>query len=556
MAISSAGIGSGLDVESIVSGLMSIERRPLTQISSDISDYRSKISAYGTLKSGLSSFQEKVQALSSASKFSAQAVSISDDKVFTATTDGTAVNGNYDITVSQLAKSQKLASGGFATVADTVGTGTLTLSFGAYDSDSNTFTANTEKDDISITIDSSNNTLSGIRDAINAADESVSATIINDGTANRLVITSKDTGTVNSLKISVADDDLLSTDNSGLSQLAFDPTATAGLGKNMLQMQPALDAELTIDGLDIVKSSNKIDDAISGVTLNLLKTTDVDETISMGISSDSEKITESVTEFVDAYNALNNSLRDLTKIDTENSENNGELVGDSAVRNMVFKLKTMMTDTIANGSTIDSLTQIGVTFQRDGTLALDATKLESAIETNFDDIKKLFAGHAEASDPLISFVGATSSTLEGTYDVTVTKIGNSSSNYEGTINGVGATGSENTLTGAFDDDSEGLELLIGGGALGARGTVTYTQGYAAKIDAFIEDLLDDEGILEAKTDGFNSSIETLEDQTERLELRMETIEARYRSQFSRLDTLIASMSTTSSFLSQQLALLA
>lgn len=556
MAISSAGIGSGLDVESIVSGLMSIERRPLTQVNSDIGDYQSKISAYGTLKSGLSSFQEKVQALSSASKFSAQAVSISDEDVFTATTDGTAVNGNYDITVSQLAKSQKLASNGFSSVADTVGSGTLTISFGSYDSDLNTYTANADKEDIAITIDSSNNTLSGIRDAINAADETVSATIINDGTANRLVITSKDSGTVNSLKITTTDDDGNNTDASGLSQLAFDPTATAGAGKNMLQMQPALDAKLTIDGIDIVKSSNKIDDAISGVTLNLLKTTGTDETIAMGISSDSEKITESVTEFVDAYNELNNNLKNLTKVDAENPENNGELLGDSAVRNMVFKIKSMMTDTIANGSSIDSLTQIGVTFQQDGTLALDSAKLESVIDTNFDDIKKLFAGHAEASDPLISFVGASSSTLEGTYDVTVTKIGNSSSNYEGTINGVGASGSENTLTGAFDDDSEGLELLIGGGALGARGTVTYTQGYAAKLDAFIEDLLDDEGILEAKTDGFNSSIETLESQTERLELRLETIEARYRSQFSRLDTLIASMSTTSSFLSQQLALLA
>ncbi len=552
MAITSAGIGSGLDVEGIVSGLMSIERRPIDQVNSDISSYRSKISAYGTLKSGLSSFQEKVSALSSASKFSAQAVTISNEDVFTATTDGTATAGSFDVTVNQLAKSQKIGSSGFASVADTVGSGTLTISFGSYDSNANSFTPNAEKTDITISIDENNNTLSGIRDSINAADDNVSATIINDGSTNRLVITSKDSGTVNSLKISTTDDDGNNTNASGLSQLAYDPTASAGAGKNMSEIQAAKDALVNIDGIDIVKSNNKIDDAVSGVTFNLVKAS-AGETVSMGISSDTEKITESVTEFVDAYNELNTSLRALTNVDTDNRSNNGELVGDSAVRNMIFKLKNIMTNTIASGSTIDSLTQIGVSFQRDGTLELDSTKLEEVIDTNFDDIKKLFAGHAQSSDPLVSFVGANTNTVEGTYDVTVTAIGNSSTNYQGTINGLGATGTENSLIGAFGDNSEGLELLIGGGTLGSRGTVTYTQGYAAKIDAFIEELLDDEGIFEAKTEGFNLSIETLEEQSERLELRMEAIEARYRAQYSRLDTLVASMNTTSSFLSQQLA---
>ncbi len=554
MAITSAGIGSGLDVESIVSGLMSIERGPLTQVEEDVSSYESKISAYGTLKSGLSAFQEKVQELSTASEFSAQAVTVSDEDVFTASTDGSAINGSYDITVSQLAKSQKLASTGFSSIADEVGSGTLTFSFGTYDSDGNTFTENTDQDSFSIEIDSENNTLSGIRDAINAADENVSATIINDGTSNRLVITSKDSGTVNSLKITATDDDGGNTDASGLSQLAFDPTAASGSGQNMTEQQAAKDAMLTIDGIDIVKSSNEIDDAISGVTLNLNKISDA-ETISMSISSDTEKITESVTAFVDAYNELNTTLRDLTNVDADDPDNNGELLADSAIRNMIFKLKSYMTDTIANGSSINTLTQVGVTFQEDGTLALDSETLEDVIESDFSEIKKLFAGHAESTDPLISFVGATASTVEGTYDVTVTSIGNSSSNYVGTINGTGASGSENSLTGAFGDDSEGLELLIGGGTTGSRGTVTYTQGYAAKLDAFIEELLDDEGILEAKTDGFNTSIDTLEEQAERLELRLEAIEARYRSQFTRLDTLISEMNTTSSYLTQQLALL-
>jgi flagellar hook-associated protein 2 len=565
MAITAAGVGSGLDVNSIVTGLMSIERRPLDAVNTQKSTFQSKISAYGTLKSALSSFQTSVGALSSASKFNAQAVNVSNTGIFTATSDGSATIGNYDVTVSQLARSQKIASNGFSSVNDTVGTGTLTISFGTYTPNAvppetptpedNTFVANADKADITLTIDSSNNTLAGIRDAINAANESVSATIVNDGTANRLVITSKDTGAVNSLQISVADDDGNNTDASGLSQLAFDPTATAGAGKNMLQMQAAKNALLNIDGIDIVKPSNNISDAISGVTLNLLKISD-GETVSLGVESDVETIKKSVNEFVDAYNKLNTSLRSLTFIDTNNSDNNGRLVGDSAIRSMAFKIKSMMTNTVNTGTSINSLTQIGVSFQRDGTLALDSTKLESAISTNFDDIKTLFAGGATATDPAISFASSTSATVEGTYAINISQIGTSSVNYAGTINGQGGTGTATTLSGTFGTDTQGLVLNIAGGTLGDRGTVTYTQGYASRLSSYIDELLSDEGTYQSKIDGFNSSIKSLDTQAERLNIRLSTIEARYRAQFTQLDTLIASMQTTSSYLTQQLSAIA
>lgn len=552
MAITSAGIGSGLDVESIVSGLMRVERRPIDVVDEQRTAYKSKISAYGTLKGALSSFQTSISALSSSSKFNAQTVSSSDEEIFTAKSDGSATFGNYDVTVSQLAKSQKIASGGFSSVADVIGTGTMTLKFGSYDAGGNTFTANADKEDIAITIDSSNNTLSGIRDAINAADESVSATIVNDGTANRLVITSKDSGEVNSLSITTTDDDGNNTDAAGLSQLAFDPTATSGAGKNLQQLQAAQNALLNIDGIDIVKPSNSIDDAIAGVTLDLLKVSD-GATVGLAVASDTETITGSVNEFVDAYNKLNTTLRSLTNLDVDNPEANGRLVGDSSLRNMAFNLKSMLTDTVNTGSTFDSLTQIGVTFQRDGTLALDESKLEEVIDTNFEDIRTLFAGNATSTDPLISFASATKDTVEGTYAVNISTIGTATQNYVGTINGQGGTGTSNTLSGAFGDDAQGLTLNVAGGALGDRGTVTFTKGYAAKLETFIDQLLDDEeGILAIKTEGFNSSIETLDTQTERLERRMEAIEARYRAQFSQLDTLISGMQTTSSYLAQQL----
>ncbi|MDO9393858.1 MAG: flagellar filament capping protein FliD [Methylotenera sp.] len=554
MGISSAGLGSGLDVNGIVTSLMGIEQKPLTAVTKQKTSYQSQISAYGTLKSGLSTFQTAVSALSSASKFNAQNVTSGNASVFTATSNGSATLGDYAVTVSQLAKSQKLSFAGTANIADTVGTGTLTISFGTYNPltatapiTPNSFTPNAAKTDISITIDSTNNTLAGVRDAINAANSSVSATIVNDGTANYLVITSKDTGEVNSLKISVADTDGDDTNAAGLSQLAYDPTASAGGGKNMTQMQAAKNAILDIDGIAVVKASNTITDAISGVTLNLLATS-AGVSTNLGVASNKDKVKESVTAFIDAYNKLDTSLRSLTKYD-ESGKNSGVLLGDATTRSVISQLKAVMTKTVNSGGALTSLSQIGVSFQRDGKLALDATKLDAAVATNFGDIASLFATTAKVSDPQVSFVSSTKKTQSGIYAINVTGLAPTA----GTINGVAANGTGSNLLGAAGDASEGLNLKVTTGALGARGTVNFSIGYAAQLDSVITNLLGETGILASRTDGINTSIKRLDKQAESITARLTSIEARYRAQFTRLDTLMSSMSTTSSFLTQQIA---
>ncbi|NOU40591.1 MAG: flagellar filament capping protein FliD [Methylotenera sp.] len=557
MGISSAGIGSGLDVESIVASLMNVEKKPLNAVAKQKTTYQSEISAYGSLKSALSTFQTSVSALSSVTKFNAQTVTSANTSVFSATSNGSATVGDYAVSVSQLAKSQKLALGGFANTSDVVGTGTLTISFGTFTPEvisppsPSTFSPNVAKTDVNITIDSTNNTLAGVRDAINAANSSVSATIVNDGAGNRLVITSKDTGEVNSLKISVVDDDANHLDAVGLSQLAYDPTASAGAGKNLTQVQAAKDAILEVDGIAVVKSSNSISDMIEGVTLNLL-TTSGGNAVSLGVASNQEAVKTSVTAFVDAFNKLDTTLRNLTKFDGAGKAS-GVLLGDATARGVINQIRAVMTSTVANGSSLNSLSHIGVSFQRTGQLALDATKLTSAITNNFGDIASLFAATAKATDPQISFVASTSKTQAGTYAVTVSQLGTSLVNAQGTINGVTATGSGTNLIGAIGDASEGLSLKVAGGALGARGTVNFSIGYAAQLDSVIKNLLSDTGILTAKTDGITNSIKRLDKQTDALNVRLASIEARYRAQFTRLDTLLSSMSTTSSFLTQQIA---
>lgn len=556
MGISTAGVGSGLDIESIVSSLMAVEQKPLTLINTQKTAYESKLSAYGTMKSALTSFQTAVSALSTSAKFNAQTATSANTAVFTATANGNATVGDYAITVSQLAKSQKIAMDGLPNTTDVVGTGTLTISFGMYTpavvspATPASFTPNADKTDLNITIDSSNNTLAGVRDAINAANGSVSATIVNDGTSNRLVITSKDTGEVNSLKITVADDDGNSTNASGLSRLAYDPLAAVGAGKNMTQMQEAKNAILDIDGIPVVKSSNTITNAIDGITLNLLKTSE-SLPVSLAVATDQAKIKESVTAFVDAYNKINDTMRTLTKYD-ESGKSSGKLLGDATARSVISKIKAVITQTVDTGGSIKSLTDIGVSFQRDGKLALDANKLSTAVTEHFSEIATLFSTSAKATDPQVSFVGSTRNTKAGTYAVNVSQLGTSTTNAMGTINGVAAVGSNFNLVGAAGDDSEGLIVKIGGGSLGDRGTITFTKGYAAQLDDVLTSLLDDEGILASRTEGMNSSIKRLEKQTDAVNLRLVAIEKRYREQFTRLDSLLASLQSTSSFLTQQI----
>lgn len=547
---------SAIDVNSIVSSLMSVEKQPLTLIANQKSTFEAKLSAYGTLKSALSTFQTSVGALASASKFNAQSATSATPSVFTATANGSATIGDYAITVNQLAKSQKIALDGVANTTDVIGTGKLTIAFGTYAPEivspatPASFTANPDKASFEVTIDSSNNTLAGVRDAINAANGGVTATIVNDGTANRLVITSKETGEVNGLKITVADDDGNATDNNGLSKLAYDPLATAGSGKNMSQLQAPLNALLNIDGIDVVKASNTVTDAIEGVTINLL-TTSNSQAVNLGVASDQAKIKESVTAFVDAYNKVMDTLKTLTKYD-EAGKTSGKLLGDATARSITSQLKSVISKTVDTGGTITSLTDIGVGFQRDGKLALDSTKLTNAITNNFDDIAALFSTSARTTDAQVSYLGSTSKTQTGTYPITVSQIGSDITNMVGTINGVAGNGLNQELIGATGDASEGLRIKVLGNTTGARGSITFVKGYAAQLEDILDGLLDEEGLLAARTDGITESVKRLEKQTDAFNIKLTLIEKRYRDQYTRLDTLLSSLQNTSSYLAQQI----
>ncbi len=555
--ITSSTGASGLAIESIVSGLMSIERQPLTTIRNQISAYNTKVSAFGTLKSGLSTFQTALDKLATPSKFNAQTVNLSDTSSLTATANGSASKGTYSLAVSQLASSQKLATNAYASTASVIGTGTLTISFGAFTPANATagtaasFDANTAKTPITVEITSGNNSLTGVRDAINAQNASVSASIVNDGTGNRLVITSKDTGAVNSLKIDVVDADGDATDASGLSSLAFDPLASAGSGQNMTQLVAANNALMTVDGLAISKASNTITDVIEGLTLNLKTITAAPMTLE--VATDTNAIKESVKSFVDAYNSLTTSMGNLTRFVEGGSSANGPLLGDASVRTISTRLRAMMSQQSTTATTFKSLNDIGIAFGQDGKLAINNDRLDTAMATNLADIGKLFGPSAVATDSQVSYVSSSSLTKPGVYPVNITQLaGTGSGNVAGTVNGVNASGEGSVLTVSTEDNSRGLKLNIGGTTLGSRGTVTFSLGLAGDLSSQITEWLEANGPVQSKTDGLQTSIKALNKKSDALSAKLPAIEARYRAQYSRLDALLASMQSTSSYLAQQI----
>lgn len=472
--ISSLGIGSGLDLNGLVTKLMEAEKAPLTALAKKEADYQAKLTAYGTLKGAFSSFQTAVQGLSSPTKFGSTKATAADATVLSATTSSIAKPGSYSIEVSKLAQSHKIASGAFENPASSIGTGTLTIDFGTYDSDANTFAINPERTSQAITIDASNNSLAGIRDAINESDAGVTASIINDGEGYRLVLSGDESGKANSLRIRVSDDgDSNNTDMIGLSQLSYDPTASAGSGKNLEQKLAAQNAEFTIDGIAISKSTNNVGDSITGVTLNLLKT-NVDNPTTLTVERDTTNVKSAVENFVTAYNDLAATMKDLGGYDFETQEG-GLLLGDATLRNMQSQVRNVLTQRLGYaGEGVSSLSDIGVTFQRDGTLAIDSTKLDTVLADPTKSVASLFATMGVASDSLVGYAGSASYTQPGNYAVNITRIAT-----RGTVTGTAALSDSTIITTGLNDS---LSLKLNG----VTSTVTLAAGTYTRDELIAE----------------------------------------------------------------------
>lgn len=667
MAISSPGIGSNLDVNSIVSQLIAIDKQPITQLDVKTASFQAKLSGFGTLKSVLSQFQSTVKGLSDISKFQGIRTTIADTSVATAGGTASAAPGSYTLEVSKLAQAQKLNATGLASQTAQIGAGaptTLSFEFGTVSG--GTFDATTGQYNSAafasngngvktVTIDSTNNSLAGIRDAINKAAVGVTATIINDGsgTPYRLSLSNATTGSANSLKLSVdaAGDPALKT------LLANDPAGAQALH----QTSAAQNAEFTLDGIAVSKSSNTVADAIPGVTLTLAKT-NVGSPTRVSVARDTGGAAASVASFVKSFNDINQALREASAFDPT-TKTGSVLNGESSVRTITTQIRGVLTAPVAGGASAFSLlSQVGVSVQKDGSLALDNAKLQAATASNFNDFAALFGAVGKGSDALVSVAGSSDKTVPGAYALSISALAtrgattgavvtsptvidatnnsltvkldgvsttitlaqrsyatpadlaaelqsringatafssagrsavvsqsggklsitsaaygsasgaeivggsaqpllgfdtpssvNSGTDVAGTINGVAATGNGQTLVAKTGDASDGLSLSITGGATGSRGTINFSRGYAAQMTRVVDAMLAKDGLIASRTNGINATIKDIAKSKDAMTARLADTEKRYRAQFTALDAVISKMSTTSSFLTQQLA---
>lgn len=388
MAITAAGVGSGLDIESIVSQLMTLERQPVVALQKKVTDTRSEISAYGTLKSALSKFQDKMQELSSLDAFRKFSSLSSDDDVLGATASSKAAAGTYNLDITRLAQNHKLGSNEFNSAA-TVGGGAgdaLTLTVGAE----------------SFTIDlSSAQTLSGLRDAINSASDNsgVTATILNTGSDNqRLILTADESGYEKRVELSFGG-------SVDANTFGFATTNKDSLGV-VLSDLTQLDATYSVDGFNLTASSNRVSDAIDGITFELKGV----GTATLTLDRDNAAIEESAKAFVDAYNEV---VSTVTKLRTDGLSSDSVLTGITrAMRS------TLNTAPAGLTGSFSSLSQLGIkTNAKTGELEFDSDAFAKALDLDFTSLAQVFAnddqGFAFRLDNVIDYYLDSEGPLDG-----------------------------------------------------------------------------------------------------------------------------------------------
>lgn len=375
--ISSPGIGSGLDVQAIVSQLVTLEKAPLTQLKSQASTIQTRLSAYGTIRSQVAALGDAAAKLASNSGWNPVKATSSNAAAIGITTTAGAVATSLTMEVSQLAKAQSTASTAVAT-GSAIGTGSMTIELGQWSGSS--FAAGTGTP-VTLNIGAGEDTLAAIARKINDADAGVSATVLKDASGERLLLRSKATGEENGFRITVADDDGDSSDAGGLSRLAYDGVSSTGTS----QTQPGQNALATINGVSISSASNKLTDTLPGMTLQLSQVTTAP--VDIEVSTDTDAIRANVQSFVDAYNTLNTYLSNATKYDAA-TQKAATLQGDATAIGLQNALRGMMRSVTASAP-FSRLADVGISMQTGGGLKIDNQKFNAALD-NLDGLKNLF----------------------------------------------------------------------------------------------------------------------------------------------------------------------
>ena len=468
--LSSAGIGSGLDVNSIVTQLMSIERTPIRQLQTQATTLQTKLSAYGQVQSAAAAMRDAATKLTTASTYGGTTASSSDSASVSvsASASAGAATGVIGISVSKLATSQSVASLSQASSDSTIGQGSLTIELGTWNADQSAFSAKSGATAVTINIGAGEDSLAQIRDKVNSANAGVSASIVTDASGARLVMRSTSTGESNGFRVSATE----TGGSPGLATLAFDPSAGAGWST---QTQAAGNANAMIDGLAIVSESNTLDSTVNGLTINLNKTTT--GAVNLNIASDTTSIKKAVTDFATAYNSLSTLLRDQTKYDAA-TKTAGTLQGDSAAVGLQSQLRNITMGSTTLGGSLSRMADLGLDPGSNGLITVNSTKLDAALAKP-NDLKNFFM----ATD--------------------ITTPSNS--------------------------------------------------GLAQQLRSFGDLVLGAEGSITTRQTGLQSRITDNSDRQSSMEIRVALTEKRLRARYTALDTQMASLTSLSAYVTQQIA---
>lgn len=393
------GIGSGMDIKGMVEAIVSAEQAPKAgQLKRLEAKTTTQLTSLGQLKSAISKFQTALTSLNSPSSFLARAANSSDTKVLTVSASQSAQAGSYKVNVHQLASGSKVALA--ATTSDAkLNTGSVTIRVG-------------DGAPLNIAVDASNNSLAGIRDAINKAGkgQGLSATIVTDDQGARLVLSSSKAGDGNGITVTV-DETGVEASRVSLNKLAYSgPTAQptledfasaedpevafsdamAAYAKGAQTLAVAQSAKLTIDGLAVTRDSNSISDVVAGLSFELKGTGPSD----LVVTKDEAGVAANVKSFVDAYNSLMSFINTETKVTTVNDSSapvTGALVGDASVRALVNSIRSELVSPQGQG-TVRALADMGITTKKDGTLEMNSDKVKKAISEDFEGVAAYFTG--------------------------------------------------------------------------------------------------------------------------------------------------------------------
>ena len=379
------GTGSGLDIDGLVASLVAAERVPAeSRLNAREASITSLSTSFTSAKSAVSDFESAANKLALATTFSQFTTSSSDTTKATISATSAASLGSYQLGVTNLASAQTLASGTFTATSDTLGTGTLTIALGTPSYTGSTYSSFSQTSSVDITIDSSNNTLAGVRDAINNAGAGVNASILKNGDDYQLLLVSEETGLSKSMSITVSDSEGGDADDSGLSRLAFNSS-----GSQLTQYAAGANANFSINGLAVSSASNTVTDVIDGVTLNLLSATS--SAITIDVKTDTDTIVADVQAFVDKYNAYASLFKDLTKYDATTGTA-GALQGDSTARSVMSQIRSELGQSVTGLSgSYTSLADVGISIDKSGVMTFTQSTFKTAFAAAPTEVTGVFA---------------------------------------------------------------------------------------------------------------------------------------------------------------------